>query len=216
MYYNLFLEVICRTLLTIPRIWQVENLSCSLRTAVVDYRVYQEKSRWHLDPTSPPTVVESIPQEGDSITAEQGTKAGTLAALDFFGYYYLRSNGTLIHNFTDDTYAWEPTWGIVVQEFMTWPEGETCSFTWGNVTDGILNQMHDLMFYMAVAADNGTSQSMFWMYLVLSCNRGRKITFRMGPLHTHSNVPIKIPRLLFRTLPDGNLLDLLDIAIVGL
>ena len=126
--------------------------TCSIRTATVAYDLHQDKNKILLanNYSYPrPLSIKSFP--GD-LPGPDDTPAGALAALEYFGFYYLQSSGTLA-GFSNGSVSYEPS-GTSVQHYMTFDFDDfwkkSCSEVhWVNATDNVLWTLHDVMFRMA-------------------------------------------------------------------
>lgn len=134
--------------------------SCTIRTALVRYSVAIEKGAIALDLRSPPEYIKSHPSLSDLVDTQDGLSAGSLAGLEYLGYYYLQSNGTISYDATEDLYWHEPGNGSTVnkyQSFLPSDIGPLCAFQWDNATDDILTSLHNARFRMANANSDGMS-----------------------------------------------------------
>jgi hypothetical protein len=103
-------------------------------------------------------VLSPVTTVGD-LAGAKGTRAGGLAALEYFGYYHLRSNGTLT-GLTDSVYGefygYESSGNLVNQHIVLDPlTNSSYGFRWKNATDDILWTLHDVMLRMAWECSSG-------------------------------------------------------------
>ncbi|KAF2178384.1 hypothetical protein K469DRAFT_803722 [Zopfia rhizophila CBS 207.26] len=131
--------------------------TCSIYAARVSYDVIRV-----------PTLVSCDSSFGDSVFSKEGTPAGILAALEFIGYYYLRSNASLIHSLIDDPYSSEINNGILAEQYAGLNPNHF-SFDghggsqWVNATYDIIRNMDEVTFRTAKANSNGTfNQYLEW------------------------------------------------------
>jgi hypothetical protein len=146
---------------------------CSIRTATVEYNVHQAGRAMQTARYDPyPRVISLVSSVGDKVGGQKESFAGGLAALDYFGYYYFQSNGTLTafieEHFSDDFiadgyYSYEPSGNLVKQhivfDFATHSQNSSCTFRWKNATDDILWTLHDVMLRMAWSSSYGMYSS---------------------------------------------------------
>ncbi|KAF2691038.1 hypothetical protein K458DRAFT_483143 [Lentithecium fluviatile CBS 122367] len=155
--------------------------SCTIRTAQVAYSVAITNNTVSLS-YGEPLVVGNLTSVGDSVDTRDGLPAGTLAALDYFAYYYLQSNGTVGHNATENLYWNEPGHGTLSLEYQDYDPSHfdnnaQCAFQWVDATHDIVASLHEVIFRMAVAVSDG-SLSLLWGFGELT----REVT--LSPLET--------------------------------
>jgi hypothetical protein len=134
----------------------IGTTTCSIRTATVEYNVHQDGYYlWLPFGYGFPRPLSAFPSSGDR-PGPDGTPAGALAALEFFGFYYLRSNSVLLPYSVGN---YEDT-GLLAMEFVDYESSaksnQSCVLQWKNATDILLWNLHDVMFRMALKSSTGT------------------------------------------------------------
>ncbi|KAH5794224.1 hypothetical protein HBI88_076650 [Parastagonospora nodorum] len=134
----------------------VERHYCSIRAATVDYDAIILSDSIRLHPNREPSPSSVYKSAGD-LPASDDTPIGPLSALDYFGYYYLRSVSTLSSGTGDEEVGMETVTGMLGAVFSEASESgnSSCSFQWLNATDSIIHDIHDVMFRIAVYSSTG-------------------------------------------------------------
>ncbi|KAH8593122.1 hypothetical protein B0O99DRAFT_516291 [Bisporella sp. PMI_857] len=135
----------------------IQIQTCAIRMATVRYMVIQQEDIVNIDTDYQPLVLSTEISDGDSVDAQDDLPAGPLAGLDYFGYYYLRSNGSIYRNNTDGTYWVEPGHGSLVIQYADYRRSHygSCAFQWQDATEEILWDLHKVVFRMGLAVSNG-------------------------------------------------------------
>jgi hypothetical protein len=135
----------------------IGTTTCSIRTAVVECDLHQNGLfLWLAYGSGFRRPLSAFPYSGD-LPGPDGTPAGALAALEYFGFYYLRSSSILSLS-SDGSYQYEDT-GLLAMQFRdfesTATSNESCVLQWKNATDTLLWDLHDVMFRMALLTSTG-------------------------------------------------------------
>ncbi|KAF1848809.1 uncharacterized protein K460DRAFT_304299 [Cucurbitaria berberidis CBS 394.84] len=134
----------------------------TFRTAVVKYDVVSQHNNLRLNRTHWPQMLSNVSSPGD-LPAQDNTPAGPLAALEYFGYYYLMSFGYSTGRSEDGGYDVEPALGTLVNvywdaEFDKW-ENDSCPRRWKNATEDLIWNLHEVMFWIAWYSTTGNKSS---------------------------------------------------------
>jgi hypothetical protein len=137
----------------------IATQSCTVRLATVKYSVIRKGTSGALDHTRyPQTLARQLIVANAS--SNDGAPAVTLAALEYFGHYFLQSSATVTQPKTpSDECSWEPS-GVLSRQYASFrPTNISCGFRWDNATDDLIWALHDVMFRMAIASSYGKSWS---------------------------------------------------------
>lgn len=135
----------------------------TFQVATVEYDVFTEGSDLYLNSTRWPQVLkeEEEASKGDR-PGDDKTLAGPLAALEYFGYYYLRTFGHSTMA-TDGSIVFESSAGPLVNIFEVYHDDSgpnACvPTTYRNATSDLTWHLHEVMFRMAWNSTNGTDRS---------------------------------------------------------
>lgn len=131
----------------------------TFRAATVKHDVYSVGSNLRLNESSWPDILSDESSQGD-LAGNDSTPAGPLAALEYFGHYYLRSLVYSTGVDADGTFGVESSVGTVHNLFETTGSqqiaNEACAVRYKNATDSLIRTMHDVMFRIAWYSRNGT------------------------------------------------------------
>jgi hypothetical protein len=93
---------------------------------------------------------------GDMSTAKQGDPAGPLAALEWFGFQYLRANTTIRYDNVTNYYSEFASGVLALQSADTgndFPPNSNCPYQFIDPTQNILNSFNEVLFLAAIDAD---------------------------------------------------------------
>jgi hypothetical protein len=137
----------------------IATQSCTVRLATVKYSVIRKGTSGAFDHTRYPRTLARQPIIANA-SSNDGAPADTLAALEYFGHYFLQSSATVTQPKTpSDEYSWEPS-GVLSRQYANFlPTNISCGFRWDNATDDLIWALHDVMFRMAFASSYGKSWS---------------------------------------------------------
>ncbi|CAG8953025.1 hypothetical protein HYFRA_00003218 [Hymenoscyphus fraxineus] len=128
--------------------------TCNIQSAIVEYDIVaQDEIILELD--SIPKSSSLNKSLADSISKKPGAAAGLLTGLEWFGYYYLHANATLLHNMTSDMYTFQPT-GILASQYsdLDYKSLANCAFVWHNPTSDILRSLHQIAMRIAITTSD--------------------------------------------------------------
>lgn len=91
--------------------------------------------------------------DGDLPGITDALPVGVLAGLEYFGSAFLHSNGSLFYNASQQTFWTNSNYGTTVNVYESVdPTDVWCDFHWDNATEGILEDMNEVMFRIALNA----------------------------------------------------------------
>ncbi|CAG8978287.1 hypothetical protein HYALB_00010286 [Hymenoscyphus albidus] len=126
--------------------------TCNIQSAIVEYDIIAQDGIF-LELDSIPKSWSLNKSLADSIFKKPGAAAGLLTGIEWFGYYYLHANATLLHNMTSDMYTFQPT-GILASQYndLDYTSLANCAFVWHNPTSDILRSLHQIAMRIAIAS----------------------------------------------------------------
>jgi hypothetical protein len=132
---------------------------CNVRLANVTYNVISQGGEMVLDQTDYPQTLTVQPIAANA-SSNEGAPADALAALEYFGHYFLQSNATVRQpDVSGDYFSWELSDVLSRQYANLLPNDEvnnnSCAFRWENATDDLIWALHNVMFRMAVTSSYG-------------------------------------------------------------
>ncbi|KAH7389342.1 hypothetical protein DE146DRAFT_619529, partial [Phaeosphaeria sp. MPI-PUGE-AT-0046c] len=140
----------------------------TFRAATVKYDVHSDGNKLRLSESFWPEILGDAISEGD-LPGNDSTPAGPLAALEYFGYYYLRSLDYAIGPDEDGYFGTETSVGTLYNLFSSTishqPANPACSMRYKNATEYLIRSLNEVMFGMAFASSNGTNP----LFTLLHC-----------------------------------------------
>ena len=139
--------------------------TCAIHTAMISLPILIQNDTVALNPNKSATFVSPYTSSGDSPSAPEGSLAGPLAGLDWFGSNYLTSNATIDHNIVSDQYA-TYSQGVLGYQYLdtnslTYTSISICSFQWLRPTMDIISHMAEVLFRAELFAYNGSGTQEF-------------------------------------------------------
>jgi hypothetical protein len=133
---------------------------CRLQAATVTYPIIIQNDIVNIN-TSIYDVLrfgEPYADPGDLSTAPEGSPAGPLSALQWFGTEYYWSNATLHYNSSTEAW-WMTSLGIPAHQYFDTDSDDyvpsiTCGFQWNDPTVDIFSDFYQVLFYAAFDDDN--------------------------------------------------------------